>query len=333
MLIYFGTSNIEWDGEENFPYIDIAGNDRFPESKRAIFYYCLCPHAFGIHRINFMRYVDIPGKSKGFYENVQHPYALVVLPQSKLSLFRYLDDSAVYAELENLVLTEQPIELIGMKVDSLIGLLGSNEEKVLLMANVVQNVMFAFIYVILLVIISVLSKWYSVCLIRIPARRLLRSLPNIEQMLLLEGPAIDVFISHSDEDRSFVIGTIVPFLTEHDRVNVCFSGSEEFTPNQPLIRQLYEKITKSSKLLVVLSTSYHEDILCEQLQLEHIILPLLYEEHRQKTDILFILYDDGARFPEILRWNFDAHRLSWNNHLPERVLLGSIRRWITTGNM
>ncbi|KAH3854248.1 hypothetical protein DPMN_096786 [Dreissena polymorpha] len=334
----FGTRILHWIKNKGastsvFPYIGIGGIPNFTDSKRAIVYYCLFPQAFGIHRINFMRYVDIPGKRDGFYENVQHPYVFVVLPHSKLSFFRYFDDSMVYAELENLVQSAQPIELIEMKVDALIKLLSSNEEKVLFIANCVQCVIITCTVVIVPLLSKILSKLYFAYIIFKPARLLFFALPSVEQMLMIEGPVYDVFISHSDEERIFVTDQLVPFLEKYVGVNVCFSGSDELKPGLQVIRQFIDHITKSCKIIVVLSTDYHEDYHCERLQLELIILPLFYEEKRKKTDILFILYNDGARLPEILRWNFEAQHLGWNNHLPDRLKLETVRRWITTGDV
>ncbi|KAH3854254.1 uncharacterized protein LOC127870710 [Dreissena polymorpha] len=317
----------------DIPYIDIGELERGSQLKAAVIYYCMCPRAFGIHRVNFIRYVNDSTRNKFVYMDIQHPYVFVVLPRSAPSLFRFSDDATLYAGIEDLVSSNQPLEFIEMKFEYLNGFVVANEHKSLLIANIIQNAVFVCLVVILCIVIKYTARVYFTYVLRKPVRRILYRLPNINHMPMIDNFVYDVYISHSEQEYEFVTQKLIPFLQDHVHLKVCFSASDAIEPNRSRIHGFIKCTHQSRKIILVLSQGYRDEKLCEDLQLQHIILPLTYENKRQSSDILCILYDEGARFPPVWEWNTHVQRLAWNNHLPENVKLESVRRWVTTGRL
>lgn len=147
-----------------------------------------------------------------------------------------------------------------------------------------------------------------------------------------EPPLHNVFISYSEVEYEFVKNKLLPFLEAKCNVTVCFP-ERDFEKGNPEIG-LYEKhITKSQKVIVLLSTEYHKDSYCQYLQLECIILPMLIEKKRTKNDVLFIMYDQGARLPNVLKRDFKKNQINWQTNLSDQTKLSSLKKWLQTGNV
>ncbi|KAH3854250.1 hypothetical protein DPMN_096788 [Dreissena polymorpha] len=216
----------------DLPIIDIVELKGASQLKAAVIHYCMCPSAFGIHRVNFIRYVNDSTRNKFVLMDIQHPFVLVVLPRSAPSFFRFSDDTAVYAGMKELVRSNQPLEFIEMKFESLIGFISANEQKLLLIANFIQNAIFVCLVVILCIVVRYMSSVYFTYILRKPVRRILYRLPNIKYMPTLEDFVYDVYISHSEQEYEFVTQTLLPFLQEDVHVNVCFTASDAINPKE-----------------------------------------------------------------------------------------------------
>ncbi|XP_052769889.1 uncharacterized protein LOC128209746 [Mya arenaria] len=333
MFLTIGASNFEWEGEQ-FPYLDVAKVVASEDLNRAIIYYCLCSSGFGVHRISFVRSVVVPTTGRAVLHDIEHPYIYLILPRAGLSLFRVFDDTHLYKEIEDLIDTGVEIEIIEQKVEHLLAFISANEYKVISFTNFCQGILLILAFIVLFFITHITTRYYFRLFIRAPVRRLFNVKPlQHEDVLHLDDFIFDVFISNADEEYNLVTTVLLPYLKEESKVNTCFNGDEYFRGNRPLIHLYLDSISKSRKIIVILSKHYMQDAICENLQLHMIILPLIYERKRIPKDVLFIKYDKDVEFPRILRWDLDVEILDWQTHLGDRVKLKLIRKWMLTGKL
>jgi hypothetical protein len=157
-------------------------------------------------------------------------------------------------------------------------------------------------------------------------------LPSADPVLADEGEQYDIFISSSDEDYLFVTSTVIPVIENDCELRVCFAD-RDFPQNRSIFNTYVDMIRKSRKIIVILSHAYMMETRCILLQLEHIILPLVYEQLRTPKDILIIKYEENIVVPELLRWNFQIKVYPWFTNLPEQVKIRKLKQWILTGHI
>ncbi|KAH3854265.1 hypothetical protein DPMN_096803 [Dreissena polymorpha] len=311
------------------PYIGLVEMNNDSNYKRTNIEYCLCLDAFGIHRIYFHRTKRYSLKSL----SIQHPYVLVVLPHTKPSLFRYFDDSKHYIEIDTLLNSNETVETKERKLQPLLHLVRANESKARFVENLLQNVALLCAFLCAIGFLSfVIDVFWGVYYNGI-SHTLQGCLPYCLQPTILENPR-SVFISHSEEDKDFITRTLAPFLDESLNLRVSFSGKDDdFESNHDVFNQLSEKIEHSDKLLVVLSSAYHEEEQCEKLELMIIIWGLLNNRTIKSKNILCIFYNEGAKLPLKFLRHFYFKKLHWNNQLSEEEQLLFIQKWLTTGRL
>lgn len=326
--IRFAADLFDWDGESNFPFIDI-GEVRNTGLKRGIFYFCLCSSGYGIHRVVFIRKLHSGKGKRQKNEEILHPFVFIVLPQSTQSLLRLHDDTYLYANIEKLVQDDANFDVIENKVQDIIEFVKANEEKVFTMANVIQTVILICCVIFFYILTLTVSHWYGrLFIVYLPRRVFIPQLIllDAEPLLAIEQYEFDVFLSFSEEENNFVTEILVPFLEDNCHLRICVPN-RDFAPNRSIFSSYVDNIQKSRKVIIVLSQSYIGDARCIYLQLEHIILPLLYEHVREQKDILIIRYDT-VLVPELLRWNLLIKVFKWYEQLPLQVKLRKLKRML-----
>lgn len=327
-LISLAKQSFDWDGMTVFPFVDIAEIPSF-SFKRGIIYYCLCSNGYGIHRVSFLRNVNRAAWKRQRSEEIVHPFTIILLPQSQQSLFRFHDDVHLYKKIEKLIQDEASINIIENEVKDIIEFVKSNEEKVFTEANVIQALLFVCCGITFYTLTLGVSHLYMVLLIRyFPRMVFLPQLESaeVEPLLAIEQYVYDVFFSFAEEEDSFVTEELVPFLEDECRLRTCFSR-RDFPQNKSIFSSYVENIQRSRKVIVILSDSYIREATCVRLQLEHIIMPSLYEHMRDQRNILILRYDTTP-VPDLLRWNFQIEVLKWYEQLPTRVKQRSLKKWV-----
>ena len=155
---------------------------------------------------------------------------------------------------------------------------------------------------------------------------------NQAQPLNHEQCVYDMILSVADTEYEFVRDVLLPYLEIECKQTVYFPA-RDMTPDCPEIAMCEEHILKSRNIIIVLSDGYKNDNLCQVMQLQHIILPLLYEDKRLDHQLLFILYDKDATLPVITRWNHNVSKLDWCTYSSQEAKLSSINKWLGTGKL
>ena len=333
-FIRVGAQNIYWDGSVEFPFIEIGEIPGFG-LKRGIVYFCLCSSGYGIHRISFIRKVYSGLTKKYKNEEILHPFVFIVLPLSTISLFRFYDDTHLYTKIEKLVEDENHFDIIEDAVDDLIGFISANEEKVLTLANAIQVIIFItcgiFFYILTLVVTNI---YLGLFIVYVPHRVFMPyyTLPGTEHIPAIEAEQYGIYISYSDEEYTFVTETLLPVFENDCDIRVCFPD-RDFPQNRSIFNTFVDRIRKCRKIIVVLSRAYMAEPLCRNLQLDHIILPLIYQELRTSRDILIIKYEEGIVLPEPLKWNNQIQVYPWFQQLPVHVKLRTMKKWALSGHI
>ncbi|KAL3868138.1 hypothetical protein ACJMK2_040974 [Sinanodonta woodiana] len=135
----------------------------------------------------------------------------------------------------------------------------------------------------------------------------------------------DYFISNAEADRNLVHETLVPFLEQKYRAKVCLID-RDLPQGRTLLNALQWGISRSRRIIVVLSPSYIEDNFCNKMQLEHLILPDLYESTRDPMDVLLLMIQQ-CKIPQAIRWNLDIEHIDWTPDVRERTNWNHLQRW------
>lgn len=317
---------------DHYPFL--AMKEYSGEIKKAVTSFCLCGRAFGVHKVTFVRKI----KSKNgnmVWVDAENPFVFVVLPQANLSLFRVFNDTYLYKEIEDLLISEANETIIERKFNEQIKFIDAQERNVLRFANIMQSIIFSLSSIVSIILLNLIVKFCCVLFIRIPALKYIHHLPithetqNNSQMI--DFP-YDVFLSHSKDEDSFVKNILLPFLEGHCKQRACFP-ERDFVPGELETQQYTYHISRSRKIIVLLSSGYRNDSFCHNFQLERIILPMLYEQKLLNAQVLFLLLDKGALFPNTLRWDLEAEKIDWRTHLPEKSKLLNVKLWLETGRV
>ncbi|XP_053376672.1 uncharacterized protein LOC123529998 [Mercenaria mercenaria] len=328
----FATRNINSITDEGLPEISAYSYDGL-DIYSTLVKFCMCKNGYGIHRVLFHRRVYLKSKNTHKILEFQHPYAVVMLPHTRMSLFRYFDDEYLYKDIEKHILNGTDLDIIERKINELLNFISANEEKVFSIANLVQSLVSLTILFIFNLLLSMFINLYFRWFIKFPVRRYIyQPLPCNQPQLHIAYQEYDLIVSHSDADLFFVSSVLVPFLENECHLHVCLPD-RDFHPGKSIFRLYADAFSKSRKIIVVLSSGYLGDTQCSDLQLEHLIMPMLYEGRKGKHDVLFIKYDDRCRLPEPLRWNFDIDVLPWTVETQTVLKLKRIKLWYLTGNI
>ena len=302
-----------------------------PSLKMSSALFCLGTDMFGIHREVFYRRVQTARNTFTFYE-IEHPFVFVVLPTYKYSILWNIDDGKLYNEIDRMVNNGTDLDTIQSKINVIHEFINANEKRGLVLINLFHGCVMIIIILGIFMVLHYSSTVYFKYVILKPTRNYLIPIPyRDEELLAIEDVGFDVFVSHAEDEYNFVTTILLPFLLENN-YSVTYSRDEiNCPPNQPIFHFYKETIPKSKKIIVVLSKHFAEDELCNHVQLELIILPLLYEKKIEPRNVLFIKYDKHAVLPVILRWNLEVETLSWHNHLSDAVKLRSVGHWLATG--
>ena len=221
----------------------------------------VCEKAFGLHK-----FAVVKTNKDNINETVYHPCQIMFLPKDE-----------IYMHL--------PLTLI-------------REKGVLLLLQAKELLEFPYfaLYIIkfgiFLIFILILYSTDTLCNIiflvfdylRDGTSRLgIRTILNI----LKKKHKYDVFISCCAEDIGFVLQTIIPLLENQLNLTVCLPD-RDIIPGQPLWTEFRKCIHLSKRILVILSDSYVQEPLCNQMQFSMIIMPLLWSREKSLRDVLLL---------------------------------------------
>ena len=139
----------------------------------------------------------------------------------------------------------------------------------------------------------------------------------------------DIFISFSDADRNFVCKALIPLLETRFHLRVC-QPDIDIQPGHPLWAEYSDNISKSNKIIVVLSPDYLQDPFCNQMQFSMIIVPMLCTSDKTFQDVFLLEYEKcevPAFYSNILPV------CSWYAHCDEDILQLEISNWIESSEL
>ena len=94
----------------------------------------------------------------------------------------------------------------------------------------------------------------------------------------------DIFVSHSEDENEWIIQALAPLLEANLHLKVCF-------PDRDLEQgqSMFESYTTAiCMILVIFSNGYMNDTYKKKVQLDNLILPLIYENRLSEEHVLFI---------------------------------------------
>ena len=113
----------------------------------------------------------------------------------------------------------------------------------------------------------------------------------------------DMFVSHSEDENNWIIQTLVPLLENDLQLKVCFPD-RDLEQGQSMFESFTAAICNSRMILVILSNGYMDDPYKKKLQLDRLILPLIYENRLLEENVFFIRYHP-VKLERPLRWSLD----------------------------
>ena len=135
----------------------------------------------------------------------------------------------------------------------------------------------------------------------------------------------DTFILHSEEDYHWISTSLIPYLEQDLGLSVCLPD-RDFHQGGNTIQSVMAAMVNSRKVIVVLTPDYMAERGCYALQVEHLLLPSLYEGDRNELSVL-LLNLARCEIPRPLRWNFDIKCIKWYEY-PENESRKQLEWWI-----
>ena len=138
----------------------------------------------------------------------------------------------------------------------------------------------------------------------------------------------DIFVSFCDTDRNFVCRFLIPFLETGLHLKVC-QPDIDVRPGHPLWSEYIENISKSKKIIVVLSPDYLQDPFCNQMQFSMLIVPMLCTSDKTFQDV-FLIEHQQCEVPALYESLLPI--CNWYVHCDEDMLKQEITVWIKTSD-
>lgn len=317
---------------DHYPFFELKEYIR--DIKRAVTFFCLCGKAFGVHKVTFVRKLKSENGNM-VWVDAENPFVFVVLPQANRSMFQGFSEKHLYTEIEDIVASGGNETTILRKLNEQIKFIDAHEQHILNLANAIQSILFVLSLMVSIILFKLTVQFYCFLFIRIPVLTYINRIPityENESISKTIDISYDVFISHSGSEDIFVKDKLLPFLEGHCKQRACFP-ERDFVPGELETQQYTANISRSRKIIVLLSGGYRKDSLCHNFQLERIILPMLYEQKLSNAQVLFVLFDNDAEFPKTLRWDLETEKLDWRTHLPEKSKLINVKVWLDTGKV
>lgn len=254
-----------------YPFLLLNEYMFYSDIKSATTFFCLCGKAFGLHKITFMRKLNLKNGKERWIE-AENPFVFVVLPEANKSLFREFNDTYLYKDIEDLLAAGANETTIQNKINEKITFIDAYEQNTLRFANMIQSLITLFSFTGFIIFLTFTVKYYCYLFIRIPALRYIHRLSltdktnkYVQNYFFL----FDIFISHSGNEDIFVKNKLLPFLEECCNQNVCFP-ERDLKPGVLETQQYTDYIPRCRKVIVLLSRGYKKDALCHNFQLERI---------------------------------------------------------------
>ena len=259
----------------------------------------ICEKAFGLHK-----FAIIKATKDKRNETLYHPRQIMFLPQDML-------------------IKQLPLKLL--REENYLSLLQTKEQLEFKVNDIYIKICFLLVIILFNLIqqrtdtvcnfIFLVYDYLKGCSSRL-------GIPTILS-ILKKKHKYDVFMSCSDDDNSFVLQTIIPLLENQLNLKVCLPD-RDIIPGQPLTE--YSKcIHLSKRILVILSNSYVQDTLCNQMQFSMTIMPLLWSREKSLQDVLLLQYkhcDVPPIYSELLTVS------NWVKHKDIRILKDDIEQWM-----
>ena len=112
-----------------------------------------------------------------------------------------------------------------------------------------------------------------------------------------------MFVSHSEDENNWIIQTLVPLLENDLQLKVCFTD-RDLEQGQSMFESFIAAICNSRMILIILSDGYMNDPYKKKLQLDRLILPLIYENRLLEVNVFFIRYHP-VKLERPFRWSLD----------------------------
>ncbi|XP_052777663.1 uncharacterized protein LOC128214980 [Mya arenaria] len=204
--------------------------------------FCMCNSGFGLYRVVIRRSIYNYLKNKTVIREFEHPKKFLVLPKTETSYLRVMDDKYLYEQLEEMAKNGTDMDIIQNNMDMYINIINANESKVLLIGNVITFITFLCYMFISTTVFSFPIWLYFKTFVRIPGyvRRYMQSSIDTQQdFLALAQEVPDIFISHAEEQYTFVVNELLTFLENDCSIKVLLP-ERDFHPGQNIFL-LYSK--------------------------------------------------------------------------------------------
>ncbi|KAL3868136.1 hypothetical protein ACJMK2_040972 [Sinanodonta woodiana] len=314
--------------KERIPYFALERLDNF-HLMSGIF----CNHGshYGSHRLILWRNFFNITKRKWELIEIPHYKTVVLLPDHTKSILPFHNNSNVYDEIVEKIESG----IIRDEIDTyILKIIKYNEDNNFLIVTWIVLSISLLIILVVAVVLHKISCLYFHWTVKKASLFILegRMFPAIcDEKTLADlddqkkPHEFDYFISNAEVDRSLVHETLVPLLEQKYRAKVCLID-RDLPQGRTLLNALQWGISRSRRIIVVLSPSYIEDNFCNKMQLEHLILPDLYEGNRGPTDVLLLMIQQ-CKIPQAIRWNLDIEHIDWTSDASDRTKWDRLERW------
>ena len=273
--------------------------------------YCLCSSAYGWHRVYMIRQLYDSKWNTSKMIKLLYPIERLVLPKGRYSwlslLFPFMNNTELYEEITQEAVMSNTRAAIEERI---LKLIRSNELNIFIfdtflyfgqlicvlvfMIKVRRIVVNAYCKYIVYVGLNFINNWPNVPFLKSPEDM------NETKEYAKDEYEYDMFVSHSEDENDWIIHTLVPLLENDSQLKVCFPD-RDLEPGQRMMESYTAVICNSRMILVILSNGYMNDKYKKKLQLDYMILPLIYEIRLLEENVLFIRYHP-VKLERPLQW-------------------------------
>lgn len=276
----------------------------------------ICSKGLGIHE-----FAIIKKNKTGHNEIIKHPVKLLLKPSG--TILSHRNHYKFYDQLmENMFLTKQSLP------EEPVLLLMQAKEAMELRKYELLAILCKFMIVMIVNFIVLCSDAaFDKCIFTIVNQ-------NDEPTYRLGMPAktndcyekmeYDLFLSFSEADCDFVKDTVIPILENELKYRVCMPDTD-MRPGETLWTEYSKCIRLSRKIIVILSTDYLKDALCNQMQFRMLILPMLCNSDKSFQEI-FLLHIKECEVPTF--YNQFLATSKWYEYEDKEVLMNEIKTWM-----
>ena len=298
--------------------------------------YYLCGSGYGWHRIYMIRELYDATRNTSKLIELLYPVEILVLPKRRnfwwSSLFPFVNNTDYYKEIAQEILNSNSSMKIEEKV---LKLIRSSELNAFYFETTFNICQLVFV---ISIIINVCGKVFNAYIKYINDG--LEKIHQLSNCSLLPTPEdtnetrrgnegkydYDIFVSHSEDENDWIIHTLVPLLENDLQLKVCFPD-RDLEPGQRMMESYTAAICNSRMILVILSNGYINDKYKKKLQLDYIILPLIYENRLLEEDVLFIRYHP-VKLERPLQWCLNLQSIDMYYLDDDCEIRRRIKEWV-----